>query len=64
MLFGSNWPEASLNMVMRNIQDVIISQSYQDFQTLIQNTSITHTLLQPLLEIKYPQETLEESHDY
>ena len=24
MLFGSNWPEASLNMVMRNIQDVII----------------------------------------
>ena len=28
MLFGRNWPEASLNMVMRNIQDVIISQSY------------------------------------
>ena len=28
MLFGRNWPEASLNMVMRNIQDVMISQSY------------------------------------
>ena len=40
------------------------NEKHQDFQTLIQNPSITHTLLQPLLEIKYPRETLEESHDY